>query len=142
MAKVTSTDIIDLGFTKEMFRKATDDDFEEFIDDIIAEQAAVLEGLVGTSAYASATSPTKDYIKRAERCLVAAELVQRRINIILANVTGAGQEIDVTSEGSQKKQYADEADRWINRISNGDYSGSVLETDHFNSEGETWLAII
>lgn len=137
MAKVTNTDIIILGFTKEMFRQATDDSFEEFIDDVITEQSAILSGRIGSTIYASTTSPAKDYVKRAEKCLVTAEMLQCRINIIVGNVTGAGQEFDTLNEAKQKAAYIDEADKLvIEKLSDGDFASGVLETDHFDSVSE------
>lgn len=132
MAKVTAQEIIALGFKKELFKIQTDPEFEIFIDEIIAEQSLILEGRIGSSLYASATSPTKDYVKRSEKCLVAAEVVQRRINIILSNIVGSGVEIDVTHEGAQKKAYLNEAEDWIQRLLPGDFASDVLITSHFD----------
>lgn len=124
---------MELQFKKELYGFSMDDDFEIFIDSVISEQALILEGIVGTSLYASATSPTKDYIKRAEKCFVAAEMVQRRINNILSNVVGAGNEINVSHEGAQKKVYLDEAKMWISRLTSDDFACGMLETSHFES---------
>ena len=44
MAKVTAADIKNLGFTKEMFRKDTEEDFEAFITGKIERQANILPG--------------------------------------------------------------------------------------------------
>lgn len=139
MAKITAQQIIDLGFTFAMFNMDNNTDFTVFIDAIITEQADILLGRVGSAAYNSTTAPTNKYVERAEKCLSAAELVQRRINIILGNVTGAGREIDVSHEGAQKKAYLDEADRWISKIISGvtsdsnDFASGVLVTSHFDS---------
>ena len=142
MPKVEAQEIMDLGFTAEMFKKETGSGFSGYIDGIISEQSVILQGRVGTSKYGSTTSPAKDYIKRAEKCLVAAELVQRRINIILGNAVGAGREIDISHEGAQKKAYRDEADDLIAKLASNvtsdsnDFASGVLVTSH-SEEPET-----
>ena len=138
MAKNTANDITGLGFTAEMFGETAKPDFLSFIDGILSEQSVILEGRTGSSRYAATTSPVKDYVKRAEKCLVAAELVQRRINIILGNTVGAGREIDISHEAAQKKAYLDEAEMWITKLvggisaDTGDFASGVLITSHFN----------
>ena len=141
MPKNTTEDITALGFTGAMFNKKDDTEFFPFVESIIAEQAVIFEGRVGTSTYDSTTSPTKEYVKRGEKCLIAAEFVQRRINIILGNVTAAGREIDISHEGAQKKAYKDEADMWVTKLTagetadTGDFASGVLVTSHFESSG-------
>lgn len=145
MAKITATDITDLGFIKEMFPKLapTDAAFTTFINGIIAEQAEILEGLVGSSVYASTTLPTSTRVKRAERCLVAAEMVQRRINVILGNSIAVGQEIDISHEGAQKKAYATEAEALITKLGgNDDYAGGVNESSHFDDPVDDVVDIV
>ena len=140
MAKVNAQEIIDLGFSPEMLKEADEGELSALIDEIISEQAPILEGRIGSTNYASAISPTKEYVKRAEKCLVAAELIQRRINIILGNVIGAGQPIDILHEGTQKKIYKEEADSLIEKIIAGgtsdssDFASGVLTTSHFETE--------
>jgi hypothetical protein len=138
MPKTNAQEMIDLGFVPEIFKK-DEMSFPEYADPIISEQSVILEGRIGSTLYASTTSPTKDYVKRAEKCLSAAELVQRRINIILGNAVGAGQEIDVSHEGAQKKAYRDEAEDWISKLTSGitsdvsDFASGVLVTSHFET---------
>jgi len=141
MAKNTADDINGLGFTAEMYGETAKPDFLVFIDGVISEQSVILEGRIGASIYGTTESPAKDYVKRAEKCLVAAELVQRRINIILGNAVGAGHEIDISHEAAQKKAYLDEAERWIGKIvggqtsDSGDFASGVLITSHFREAG-------
>lgn len=136
MSKITAQDIKDLGFGYAMFGK-TDNGFDDYLNAVIAAQALLLAGRIGAEAYASVASPTQDYVKRAELCLTAADLVQRRINRILGSVTGNGTGIDVTHEGAQKKAYRDEAELWIEKITSGtttdgsDFASGTLVTDHF-----------
>jgi hypothetical protein len=136
VSKVVAQDIINLGFKKELFKIQNDGDFTTLINDVIADQALLLEGRVGSAMYALTTSPQKDYVKRAEKALCAAEMIARRINIILSNVTGAGQELDTSSEEKQRKAYLDEAGNWITSVgtyadSLGDCSFGVAISSHF-----------
>ena len=141
MSKVIQQEIKDLGFTAELLNFKEENAYFYLLDEIIAEQALLLEGRLGSTVYASTTSPTQDYIKRAEKCFVAAEVVQRRINVILGNVIGAGNEINISHEVAQKKAYLDEAESLLVKISagittddqGGGYAGGVLVTSHFAS---------
>jgi hypothetical protein len=139
VAKVTAQDIINLGFKKELFQKQNDSDFTALINEIIVDQALLLEGRVGSAMYALTTSPQKDYLKQAEKAFCAAELVSRRINIILSNITAAGAELDTSNEEKQKKAYMDEAENWIMRAgtyadSPGDCSFSTAISSHFGDD--------
>ena len=131
MGKTTEKEIIDLGFKSGMFAKENDDLFKAFIKDIIAEQTAILEGRIGATNYASATSPTQEYVKQAEKYLVAAEMLQRRINIILEKVVPAGEDLDTRSVERQMERYRKTADAWIQKITDGvtaDSESSGLST--------------
>ncbi len=140
MAKILKADIKELGFTYQMYNKENDRELDTMLDLVIAEQALLLAGRVGSTPYASVTSPTVDYVKRAELCLCAAEMIQRRINNQLANVQGNGQEIDISHEGTQKKVYMNEANKLIAKIVGGgttdnlSIASGVLESDHFTLE--------
>lgn len=136
MAKIVAQDIIDLNFIAEMFGK-TSANFNAYIDAVIAEQGKILEGRVGTSSYALTTSPAKEYLARAELCLTAAEMIQRRMNRILGNVVGTGNALDISIERKQRQDYLDEAEELIEKIVSGvtadssDFASGVLETSHF-----------
>lgn len=136
MAKVTVQEVRDLGFTPEMFRQP-ENMFDILLDAVISEQAIILEGRIGAAAYAATSSPAKDYVKRAEKCLAAAELVQRRVTIILGNVTGGAFPVSTSGEDRQKQAYKDEADMWITKIVAGaetdsnDFVSGSLVTNHF-----------
>lgn len=135
MAKVTAQEIKDLGFIAEMFGNPAS--FDAYITAVITEQATILEGRIGSTAYASTSSPAKDYVKRAEKCLAAAEMVQRRITVILGNVTGGAFPISTSGEDRQKSAYLDEADMWVSKIAGGvsadsvDFASGSLITNHF-----------
>ena len=130
MPKTTISDISSLGLRKELFKIEEDGEFEKYLSGVITEQATILEGRVGPAIYASDISPSKDFVKRAEKCLISGELIQRRINIILANAVGAGNTIDVSHEGAQKKAYRDEAEEWISRLISSDFASGTLVSEH------------
>lgn len=115
----------------------TSANFVAYIDAVIAEQSKILEGRVGASSYALTTSPAKEYLARTELCLVAAEMIQRRMNRILGNVVGTGNALDITMESKQRQDYLDEAEELIQKIVSGvtadssDFASNVLETSHF-----------
>jgi len=113
--------------------------FSDFLNKIISEQSPILEGKLGSTKYNSVTSPEKDNVIRAEVCLVASELLRRRINIILGSVKGNGQEIDVSQEINQRQNYLNELDVLVENIVSGtivetsgnDFSTEVVESSHF-----------
>lgn len=138
MAKVTNADIIALGFTKDMFHQITDQLFATYIDAVIAEVSDILSARVGAATYASTTLPTSVYVKRAEKCLVAAEMWDRRMNILMGAIVGTnlinaqgGKELLTTYEKKQRDDYLAEAEGWLGKILSSDFAtGSVLST-HF-----------
>lgn len=116
--------------------------FYSLISSVLSAQSLLFQGRIGATAYASAASPQKDQVKRAEACLTAAELLRRRINILLGNVTGAAQgEIKADNEFRQRNDYLKEADELINKIvssittdpaSSSSFASGALVTDHFS----------
>ena len=139
MAKTTSADIINFGFNAQMF-KQTDGTFAAYINAIIAEQSPVLEGRLGTTLYNVASSPEKELVKRAEICLVAGEMLQRRINIMLANVTQDQKEIDTCYR--QRNMYLQESQKIATQLILGittdpqSFASGVLVTTHFDDIAE------
>lgn len=136
MAKVLASDIIGplgMGFTGSMFGIPHDEDFSSFVNAIITEQAAILEGRVGASVYASATPPTSIYVKRAEKAMVAAEMIDRRINNRLADVQSAGEAFDTTAEEKKRDKYLREAEDLIIRLNSADVAVGYVETSHFGA---------
>ena len=138
MPKNEAKDIKSLGFTFEMFSLADDTAFDIFIGEVLDEQAKILEGRLGTETYNAVVSPWQENVKRAEKAMVAAELIGRRINIILSNVSGAGQEIDTKNEEKQRLKYEIEAEDLIGKLISGispeqqGFSSGVLVTSHFS----------
>lgn len=140
MAKTSVTEIIDLGFVPEMFGKADDAGLVTLVTAVLAEQSALFSARIGASAYDATTQPAQAFVKRAELCLCAAELVQRRINILLGNAVGNGQELDVSPAEQQRSAYLAEAEALIGKIAAGasiasgnDMAASALITSTFDA---------
>ncbi len=106
--------------------------FPPFISTIIDEQADLLQGRLGSDVYGDETEPNATYIKRAEKGLIAAEMMQARIIYITGNAVPNGEEPDTRSLDRQKKDLKAEAEEYISRLVSGAetdskaYSGSVL----------------
>lgn len=136
MAKVTVYEIENLGFTSGMFGLDDNASLKSYITDIVDEVSPFLNGILG-SAYDSVTQPVSGRVKRAEKCLVAAEMLQRRINRQLSNVTGTGQEMDTSNEKEQMGRYLEEARELIDMLIGGTgFSFSALNTSHFSDTSE------
>ena len=136
MAKVTASEIIALGLTREMFRQDSDDALTTLITGVITEQAALLAGAVGSSVYDSESTPIPEKVKRAEKCLSAAEMLRIRKNIRLGDVTGEGKDINLTWLDKQIAAYETEAGAVITALSGCDFSTGVLESSHFEETTE------
>ena len=115
MAKNDKDGVKAMGFSAVMFRIETDADFDTYIDAVIDEQSVLLNARIGSTAYDSKESPVKEYVKNAEKSLIAAEMITRRINIVLGNITGKGQEIDTKNEERQREAYTKAANDWIEK---------------------------
>lgn len=136
--KATPQDIKDLGFVSEEF--GSPPDFTAYIQAILDEQEALLSDRVSAAAIANSALAT--YVKRAEKCLAAAELLQRRVNRLAGNV-----DTDTASMLSQLKKarqdYLDEADRIIPRLVSGSVSDGTdaafgsTASSHFDSAAIT-----
>jgi prophage tail gpP-like protein len=138
MSKVTTDEIITgLVIRPEMFYKQTEQTFPAFVQDVISEQADLLEGRVGSVAYADATKPRATYAKRAEKCMVAAELLKRRRNKVIADAKANGEEIKTGSLDTQIRDYSAEAEVWIAKVAagvtadGGNFASGALVTNHF-----------
>lgn len=142
MAKITTSDLKSLGFIREMFGPIAPDDmaFDDLLTAVIAEQALQLSGRIGTALYNDAASPNADYVKLAEKNLCAAEMLQRKINIILGNTASRGEEFSTTPERNQRKDYLAEAESWIGKLAQGvttdppsDVAVNVITASRFDS---------
>ncbi len=145
MSKITRNDIIGpkgLGFIKEMYTAIVgneDQAFADLVDSVITEKAAELEGRIGSVIYNDTAEPNVSSVRKAERCLTAAEMIQRRINIVLAQPVGPGQEMNTVNERKQRQDYLDQAEVWIGKLAqgvttdsaSGDFGCRVVSTSHF-----------
>ncbi|HAR46636.1 MAG TPA: hypothetical protein DCS05_10880 [Nitrospiraceae bacterium] len=139
--KISRTDIsgpTGLGFVKELYTSiaSTEEAFNALVDAVIAEQAGELSDRIGTTAYNAAANLT--YVQKAEKCLTAAEMIQRRINIIMANIQASGSEGSTKVEEAQRKAYLDKAEEWIAKLAQGvttdpsaNFASGALVTSHF-----------
>lgn len=131
MVKITADEILKLGFGPEMFG-VEDAGFLELVDARITEQAELLEGRIGPSAYAATAKPMATYVKRAEKSMVAAEMVRIRINHLMGNVVHGDEKLDTRALERQEARYRQEAESFIAKIVAGvasdsnDFSSAVL----------------
>ena len=142
MPKITKDDITGptgLGLIRELFSAIAKDDtaFDAFVDSIITDQSAELQDRIGSAAYNLSANAT--YVKKAEKCLTAAEMVRRRINIVLGNAQAAGQEISTRNEEKQRDEYLSQAEVQISKLAQGvttdqpDFSCGAVVTSHFGN---------
>lgn len=128
-SKVTPDDIVAMQFLPEYFGPV--DDFNTFLQKIIDEQEALLSGRIGAGVMASTTSPTKENVVRAAKCLIAVELFQLRFNRISGDIQNADG-LDAFKLRRTQEKYQQEADSLISRLGSGTpadgtgYSGGVV----------------
>lgn len=134
MPKVRPQEIISLGFSGESFGRA--ENFESLLTEVIEEQAGLLKGRLGAATYDSTTAEIVALVKRAEKALVAAELLQRRFVRISADVQAAAG-IDAFKIRKTRDEYLNESERLIERLTSGvlaatadGYAGGVVESTH------------
>jgi hypothetical protein len=135
VTKATPQDIKDLGFVTEEFGSPAD--FTAYIQAVLDEQEALLSDRVGAAAMSVSSLATN--IKRAEKCLAAAELLQLRINRLAGNVDSDTAGL-ISQLGKSRQNYLDEAEKIIPRLVAGSVSdgtdatfGSTVSS-HFDSD--------
>lgn len=139
MAKNTDEEIADLGFTYQMFGRDSEVDFKKYLDGVLATQSALLSGRIGLSAYESTLVPTKDYVKQAEACVVAAELCRRRI-LRITTESGSEDGTDAKKLRTSRHEFLAEAETLIAKIvagvtSDGEgFASSVNISSHFSGD--------
>jgi len=129
-----------MGFVFQMFGYSTEEGLSTLLTGLIAEHGAILSGRVGATAYASAAEPTSTYVKRAIKCLVAAELCQVRINRIAQDIKQEDG-TDAAKMRQQRKDYLAEAEAWTGQIeaaagSGNDFAFGTVTTNHFNEDDD------
>ncbi len=141
--KLTIPDDIDAqGFVREIFRIGPDVPAEgggttpwtDYLETLAEDQSDDLEAILGSGIYDSTDTTIAKFVKKAELCLVCAELVRRRINIRLGDVRGSDTQRSMVAEREQEKTYTDDAENIIESFVNNTFSTSVLEYDHFIGE--------
>jgi hypothetical protein len=133
MALVTSQNIQDLGFVPEQFKGQSAVTFDDFLTSAISDQSDLLKGEIGAAVYASTDPSIAPYVKRAERCLVEAELWRRRIATKSGRETGGGHEVTMVSERQAMTIAADEALSLISKLGGGDCMSGFNESSHFDA---------
>lgn len=118
MPKASPQEVIDLGFSHEMFAPVVSDDggLNEIAAEILDENAAEVKEAIGASAYESADN-LKD-VKRIEKYLAAAELWDRKANLVLKNRTVGGSATNLLNmtERLVADDYRDRARKIIDRL--------------------------
>jgi len=134
MPRVTAQDIKDAGFFREMYAQMDDPAFETFLAGAISSQASLLASRIGAALYASTDEPNAGYVLQAEKHLTITEMWKRRI----ARKLGQSQGIDITCkyEIESRDQAMEEAERWIFRLTGGDFASGVVETSRFDGAGD------
>jgi hypothetical protein len=126
--KALPQDIKDMQFVAEEFNTVAD--FDAFLQGILTEQEALLTDRVGAATVANSLFAT--HIKRAEKCLAGAELMQLRINRLAGNVD-ANSAIIITQLKKARTDYQDEVERIIPRLVAGSVSDGSDAAFGFNS---------
>jgi hypothetical protein len=133
--KATPADIKALQFVPEEFNGVTD--FDAFLQGVLDEQEALLTDRVGAATVSNPALVT--HIKRVEKCLTAAELLQMRINRLSGNLDANTAGL-ISQLKKARQDYQDEAERIIPRLVAGSVSdGSdgafgFTSSSHFDSD--------
>jgi hypothetical protein len=131
--KASPSSIKDLGFIAEEF--GTPPDFDAFLQAVLDEQEALLSDRVGTATVANSLLAT--HVVRAEKCLTAAELLQRRINRLASSIDADTASVMSTLKKA-RQDYLDESERIILKLAAGsvtdgaDFASGVCVTSHFD----------
>lgn len=137
MAIPTAAQIINMGFSFQMFGFKTEDELTPIIDALITEHGALLSGRIGATAYASTIAPTATYVSRAVKCHVAAELCQMRINKLAQEVKQDDGK-DANKMRKQRLDYLSDAELMTSKIEalagDDDFAIGAVITSHFEDE--------
>ncbi len=128
--KAKVDDVKALGFTHEMFKKVCKEEsaFGEFIQAVLDENVAEVKEAIGATDYDLAAN--EDRIKKIEKYLAAAELWDRRSNIVTGNVTSSA-DADGTTEAKRAARYREFAWKEIGDLTgNIDMVMSTVVTEH------------
>jgi hypothetical protein len=133
--KAEPEDVRNLGFNQSMFSALEEVvDFDAFIQEILDENVDEIKEAIGSSVYDDATK-LADVI-RIEKYLAAADLWNRRANIVLTNraISGSEGASSSLSESKLEEKYRERAEKIMNRLAGYDndspFSMSVEESEH------------
>ncbi len=135
MAIPSGAEIAEMGFTPEMFGKKDDSELLRMLKGLVTEHGGLFSGRIGSGSYAAISEPINSYVKRSIKCLVAAELCQRRINR-LAQEAKLEDGKDANKMRRSKSEYLTEVELLVGKIEtaaggdDGFAIGSVV-TSHF-----------
>lgn len=132
------TDIISMGFIFQMFGFPSEAELKLAVKSLIAEHGAILSGRIGSTAYSGTTEPTATYVKRALKCLVAADLCQMRINRLAQDIK-QDDGTDALKLRRQRADYLAEAELLTGKIevsagSGNDFATGTVITSHFSED--------
>ena len=135
--KATPEDVMKLGFTFEMFRPTVNEEgeFTPFIQGVLDDNVAEVKALIGESVYNDALKVSD--VKRIEVCLAAAELWERKGNMVLRDRTVGGNTTALLNmtESLKADEYKEKARAIVQRVqASGGSTGlasSVEESSHF-----------
>lgn len=134
MPKASSKEVIDLGFSYEMFAPLVSEEggLSEIVTEILDENVAEVKEAIGASAYDNADN-LRD-VKRIEKYLAAAELWDRKANLVLKNrVVGgdSGSLLNMT-ERLLADDYRERARKIIDRLQGRQgFAMSAESSSHF-----------
>ncbi|MCP4747296.1 MAG: hypothetical protein GY874_14320 [Desulfobacteraceae bacterium] len=127
---VTVQDILNLGFSADMFSPESEPELESIIKEVIAVQGAILSGRIGSESYNDKQAPVVSYVRRALICLCGAEMCSLRINAVLSTIQQSSDQDETAPIRKQKKDYQREAEKLIDLIEAegqaSDYAASVV----------------
>lgn len=141
VTKAKPEDVMKLGFTFEMFRPtvAEEGEFTPFIQSVLDDNVAEVKALIGASVYDDAAKVSD--VKRLEVYLAAAELWERKGNMVLRDRVVSGDNSVNITESIKAEEYREKARAIVQRVqSSGGSSGfasSVEESSHFPQDSTT-----
>lgn len=113
MAKAIASDVINLGFSNEMFDSIPGfSDLDSFIEFILSENIDEVKAEIGANVYDDATK--LEDVKRIEKYKAAEELWYRRAGIVLSMAVPDGP--DGRAEEKQAKRFGHKAKMIIDRL--------------------------
>ena len=127
--------MLELQFSQDQFNQVAN--FTVFLQAVIEDQEAVLLGRVGGAVFNSTIPVIASQVKAAAISMVAAELLQRRINRLSGSVDADAVAL-MNSLRAARKEYATDAESKITRVvlsgaspDSGGFSSGVWTSSHY-----------